>query len=157
MKLYIDLDGVLADFDKSAEAILRTNNIYKYEFIWGTDVFWKKINKYPSFFRDLPLKEGARHLWAKVAHLEPIILTALPRENGDRVDTQKRAWVKQYFGDTPVITCQTKDKPKFCEKGDVLIDDRAVNLDAWSEKGGLYIIHTNTIDTLTTMRSLGII
>jgi hypothetical protein len=98
LKLYIDLDGVLADFDSSAEAILRTDNIYKYEFVWGPDKFWERINKQPSFFRDLPLKADARHLWAKVSHLEPTILTALPRENGERVDTQKRAWVATYFG-----------------------------------------------------------
>jgi 5'(3')-deoxyribonucleotidase len=159
LKLFIDLDGVLADFDKSAEAILKTDNIYKYEFIWGPDKFWENINRYPDFFLDLPLKDDARHLWAKVDHLDPTILTALPRENGDRVDYQKRQWVLKNFkisGDR-VITCPTKDKPKFCSPGDILIDDRAVNIDAWKDKGGIYIIHTNTIDTLTTMRSLGVI
>jgi hypothetical protein len=158
LKLYIDLDGVLADFDKSAEAILKTNNIYKYEFIWGPDKFWERINTKPTFFRDMELKADARHLWAKVMHLAPIILTALPRDNGERVDAQKRAWVKALIDpNADVITCPTKDKPKFCQPGDILIDDRAVNRDAWIAKGGLYIIHTNTIDTLTTMRSLGII
>jgi hypothetical protein len=91
------------------------------------------------------------------SHLEPTILTALPRENGERVDEQKRAWVKATYRPDPGHHLSTKDKPKFCEPGDVLIDDRAVNRDAWIEKGGLYIIHTNTVDTLTTMRTLGII
>lgn len=159
MKLYVDLDGVLADFDKSAEAILRTDNIYKFEFIWGPDVFWERINKNPNFFAEMSLMPDARHLWAKIEHLNPMILTALPRENGERVDLQKRQWVREYFhldyGD--VITCPTADKPKFCKPGDILIDDRAVNRDKWIAAGGTYIIHTSAVNTLTTLKGLGII
>lgn len=156
------MDGVLADFDKSAEAILRTNNIYKYEFIWGPDKFWEEINRYPNFFRDLEQMPDARHLWAKIKHLDPRVLTALPRENGERVDEQKRQWIKGFDRatgsvNTVVHTCQTKDKPKLCSPGDILIDDRAVNRDAWIKAGGTYIIHTSAENTLTTLRALGVI
>jgi 5'(3')-deoxyribonucleotidase len=152
------MDGVLADFDQSAEAILKTDNIYKYEFIWGPDKFWEEINRYPNFFRDLPIMKDARHLWANIAHLGPEVLTALPRENGERVDKQKRAWIKALIDpNAKVHTCQTKDKPKLCQPGDILIDDRAVNRDAWIKAGGTYIIHTNTLNTLTTLRALGVI
>lgn len=164
MTIFVDMDGVLANFDKSAETILDTDNIYKYEFIWGPDKFWEELNKHPNFFRDLPLMPDARHLWAKIAHLEPQVLTALPRENGERVDQQKREWIikmidnpTQPMLDTIVHTCPTKDKPLLCEPGDILIDDRAVNRDAWIKKGGTYIIHTSAINTLTTLRALGVI
>jgi hypothetical protein len=43
----------------------------------------------------MELMPDARHLWAKIFHLDPVILTALPRENGERVDNQKRNWVKR--------------------------------------------------------------
>ena len=162
MKLFVDMDGVLADFDKSAEAILKTDNIYKYEFVWGPDKFWEEINHFPNFFRDLQLMPDARHLWAKIQHLNPEVLTALPRENGASVDAQKRSWIKSMIDipngtKTTVHTCQTKDKPKLCKPGDILIDDRAVNRDAWIKAGGTYIIHTCAINTLTTLRALGVI
>jgi hypothetical protein len=159
LTIYVDLDGVIFDFDKAAEKILGTDNIYKYEFVWGPDKFWEKIWTRPNFFGELELMADARHLWAKIEHLKPVILTALPRENGERVDTQKRAGVRKHLnveGDR-VITCQTKDKPKFCKPGDILIDDRAVNRDAWIKAGGTYIIHTSAVNTLTTLRALGVI
>jgi hypothetical protein len=110
LTIYVDLDGVLANFDKAAEGILKTDNIYKYEFIWGPDKFWEGINRFPNFFADMELMPDARHLWAKIFHLDPVILTALPRENGERVDNQKRNWVRKNFsidGDR-VITCRPR-------------------------------------------------
>jgi 5'(3')-deoxyribonucleotidase len=164
MKLYVDMDGVLADFDKSAEAILQTDNIYKYEFIWGPDRFWEELNTRPDFFRNLPMMGDAKHLWSKIAHLNPEVLTALPRENGERVSVQKREWItknidnwSQPENDTIVHTCPTRDKPKLCKPGDILIDDRAVNRDAWMKAGGIYIVHTSAANTLTTLRALGVI
>lgn len=159
MTIYVDLDGVLADFDKAAESILKTNNIYKYEFIWGPDKFWEKLNTRPNFFRDMEMMPDARHLWAKIDHLDPTILTALPRENGERVAEQKRKWVNEKLNieGARVITCPTKDKPKHCKPGDILIDDRAVNRDAWIKAGGTYIIHTDAKRTLGALEALGII
>lgn len=159
MTIYLDYDGVLADFDKAAEQALGTDNIYKYEFVWGPDKFWERLNENPYFFRELSLRRDARKLWEGVSHLDPIILTALPRENGERVNQQKRAHIAENFqlqGDR-VITCPTKDKPNFCKPGDILIDDRAVNRDAWIAKGGIYIIHTDAFKTLIALNALGII
>jgi hypothetical protein len=90
-------------------------------------------------------------------HLDPIILTALPREGAEKVDRQKRQWVRDYFGEYEVITCQTKDKPNYCKPGDILIDDRAVNRDRWIKKGGTYIIHTTAARTVGALQALGII
>lgn len=157
MTIYVDLDGVLADFDKSAEAQLNTDNIYKYEFIWGPEKFWTEMNKDEEFFRWLDKKEDARHLWDSIAHLDPIILTALPKTGAERVDRQKRAWVGENFPGTEVITCPTKDKPKHCKPGDILIDDRAVNRDAWIKAGGTYLIHTTAARTIAALQALGII
>jgi 5'(3')-deoxyribonucleotidase len=153
----VDLDGVLADFDKSAEAIVGTDNTYKFEFIWGPDVFWKKLNAKPNFFRDLETMPDALYLWNAIKKFNPAILTALPKVDGERVDSQKRAWVGKRFPGTEVITCITEDKPKFCKPGDILIDDRAVNRDAWIAAGGTFIIHTSAANTVTTLRALGII
>jgi hypothetical protein len=159
LTIYVDLDGVIFDFDKAAERVLRTDNIYKYEFVWGPDKFWEGLNSRPNFFAELDLMPDARHLWAKIEHLNPVILTALPRENSERVDRQKRDGVRKHLGvdGDRVITCPTKDKPKYCEPGDILIDDRAVNRDAWIKAGGTYIIHTSAVNTITTLKALGII
>jgi hypothetical protein len=158
MTLYLDLDGVLADFDKAAGAQLGTDNIYKYEFIWGQSKFWQKINISEEFFADLEPMPDAWDLLGAVRHLNPIILTALPHTNAEAVDRQKREWVGDNLGyGLEVITCQTKDKPNYCKPGDILIDDRAINRDAWIKAGGTYIIHTTAARTIGTLQALGII
>ena len=157
MTLYLDLDGVLADFDKAAGERMGTDNIYKYEFVWGQAKFWEKINVDPDFFAELEVMPDAWDLMGAVSHLNPIILTALPRTGAEMVDKQKRRWVDDNFGAYDVIACQTKDKPNFCQPGDILIDDRAINRDAWIKKGGTYIIHTTAARTIGTLQALGII
>jgi hypothetical protein len=158
LTLYLDLDGVLADFDKAAGYHLGTNNIYKYEFVWGQAKFWEKLSAADDFFSDLEPTVDCADLIDAVAHLDPIILTALPYTNADVVAEQKRDWVQFHLGQGyEVITCQTKDKPNYCKPGDILIDDRAVNRDAWLAKGGTYIIHTTAERTIGTLQALGII
>lgn len=156
MTIYVDLDGVLADFDCDAELYLHTDNIYKYEFVWGPKKFWDKLNEFPNFFRELPKKADADHLFFNLPW-DITVLTALPSTDAARVEEQKRAWVHEHYEGTPVITCQTKDKPSFCSPGDILIDDRAINRDAWIKAGGTYIIHTTAERTIGTLKALGII
>jgi 5'(3')-deoxyribonucleotidase len=135
-----------------------TDNIYKYEFVWGSAKFWDKINEEPNFFRNLDEMPDACALFSEVEHLDPVILTAIPSTNGDKVAWQKRAWVDHHLGDyVDVITCFTKDKPNYCKPGDILIDDRAVNREAWIAKGGTYIIHTSAARTVGALQALGII
>lgn len=153
------MDGVLADFDASAELILKTDNIYKYEFVWGPKAFWDKLNTQPYFFRDLDPKEDMKLLWVNVAHLNPVVLTALPKTNGENVEQQKRQWLYKHLrlGVDNVICCKTHEKPNFCKPGDIIVDDRATNRDAWLAAGGTYVIHTSAINTITTLKALGII
>jgi hypothetical protein len=157
LTLYLDLDGVLADFDRLAGEALGTNNIYKYEFVWGQKKFWEKINGLGDFFGQLAPTEDCWELLDAVEHLDPIILTALPSTNADAVAKQKREWVNLHLGDLDVITCMTKDKPDYCKPGDILIDDRAINRDRWIEKGGTYIIHTSAERSIAALQALGVI
>lgn len=158
MRLFLDMDGVLADFDAGANAALGTENSYKWEWIYGTKAFWERLFANPNFFGDLPPMPDALHLYGNVRHLRPIVLTALPKSDAGAVDTQKRAWIEKYLGpDVEVITCLTHEKPGYCEPGDVLVDDRAVNRDAWVDRGGHYVQHVSAVDTLSQLSSLGVL
>lgn len=156
--IYLDMDGVLANFDKTAEKILGTSNIYKYDFIWGPEHFWREINKHADFFLSLELMPDAAELYNAVRHLKPKVLTALPKTNPERVRSQKEAWIEMQFGEElPVITCKTHEKPDYCKPGDILIDDRAVNKPAWSERGGRYIVHRSAAESIYELQFMGVI
>lgn len=154
--IFLDLDGVIANFDKAAESVLGTNNIYRFEFIYGADEFWRHLNTKDDFFASMELMPGAALLLNRVLPYGCTVLTALPHTNAERVDMQKRNWVRNHIGPVKVITCVTKDKPKHCQPGDVLIDDRAVNKRAWEAAGGRYIVHTDVASTLAQLDSMGL-
>jgi hypothetical protein len=155
--IFLDLDGVLADFDTLAGRMLKTDNIYKYEFVHGADAFWAGINQDPNFFANLPLKADALELWFAVKPYKPIILTALPHTGAERVDHQKRQWCRTYLGEVSVITCQTKEKPDYCKPGDVLVDDRAINRERWEARGGRFLLHQNATATNVALNHYGYI
>jgi hypothetical protein len=158
LTIYVDLDGVLADYDTRANEVLGTDNHYKYEFVWGAADYWKQLHVKGNFFSSLGLMPGAKLLWNAVRPLGPKVLTALPSTGAEEVDRQKRKWVSGMIDpNAEVITCKTVEKPNYCQPGDILIDDRAINRDAWIAKGGTYIIHTDAERTIGTLKALGII
>lgn len=157
-RLFLDLDGVLADFDTGAGRILGTNDTYKWEWIHGTQKFWSALDAADEFFYNLPLMRDAMYLWDSVKHLNPTILTALPKRNAASVDQQKRAWVAENLGiDVPVITCLTSEKPSYCLPGDVLVDDRTVNADAWNMAMGTFVWHIDAHKTVSLLKRMRII
>jgi hypothetical protein len=159
-KIFLDMDGVLADFDAAAGHLLGTDDIHKWEFVHGPKAFWRILDSFPNFFGSLPLMPDALTLWNAVRKEEPIILTALPRVGASEVDRQKRDWARTKLPahyEVEVITCQTTEKPGYCNEGDVLVDDRAVNREAWEARGGKFILHTSAENSLQQLKAMGYI
>lgn len=153
------MDGVLADFDQRAQMLCETDNIYRYEFKNGPKAFWSKLNSDPEFFLNLQPTADMEVLVSAVRRtgFDLAVLTALPKRDANDVSLQKTQWVRKYVGhDVPVICCLTTEKPSYCKPGDILIDDRALNEDAWVGAGGTFIHHVSarrSIDMLATIRA----
>lgn len=156
-RLFLDLDGVLADFDRAATQILGMDH-YKFDFVHGSAKYWHDLHQSGRFFEDLRPMPDAMTLWYAVRHLKPVILTALPKTNADHCRDQKRAWVREWLGaGVEVITCLTLEKPEYCHEGDILVDDRTVNRSAWLEAGGRYVFHTSAADTISQLAYIGVL
>ncbi len=153
-QLFLDLDGVLADFDGGARALLGMSPA-AYEERYGKGRFWKQLANAPDFYGTLPLMPDARELYDAVSHLDPIILTGLPV--GNWAAPQKRTWVERHFPGVEVITTQARFKSKYCTEGDVLVDDRDKYQDLWVAAGGVFVLHENAADSLGQLRRLGIV
>lgn len=141
-QLFLDCDGVLADFDAESQ-LLFGEMPRNAEARHGTEEFWRRIVEHGSFYQSLPLMPGARKLFDAVAHLRPIILTGCPP--GDWAAPQKKEWARQHFPGTTMITCLSKDKRMHMEPGDILIDDYLKYRHLWEENGGLFI-HFQTVE-----------
>ena len=158
MTIFLDMDGVLADFDAGANAALGTDNSYKWEWIYGTEAFWSKLFANPNFFGDLPPMPDAMLLFGNVRHKNPMVLTALPKSGASEVDRQKRDWVAKYLGsEIEVITCLTSEKPNYCRPSDILVDDRVVNRPEWEARGGRYVHHVSAADSVAQLQKMGAI
>ena len=65
-RLFLDCDGVLADFDRGAEAILRMPP-QAFEARHGSREFWRRLARAEGFFDSLPLMPDARELVDQLA------------------------------------------------------------------------------------------
>lgn len=137
--LYLDMDGVMADFDGAFPKVfgLDHRNMADAE-------MWRHINGHPSFFRDLPPMTGALQFFRKVEDFNPVILTACPKSNYQNVALQKRAWVREHLSKNVLVlpVMGGINKPLFMHQpGDILIDDYRRNVEAWIAAGGRGILH----------------
>lgn len=153
-QLFLDLDGVLADFEAGAQAVLHMPPA-QYQERYGPGAFWKKLANTADFYNTLELLPDAMELVEAVRHVDPIILTGLPI--GNWAEPQKRAWVERHFPGMQVITTLARNKPKYAAPGDVLVDDRERYRDGWEAVGGVFVHHVGAGETLNELRQLGLL
>ena len=149
--LFLDLDGVLADFDAGAKAVLGMSS-RDFEARHGKREFWRRLARAKDFYATLPLLSDAMVLFEAVRHLEPTILTGLPL--GDWAAPQKVRWAARHFPGTKIITTMARDKYKHMTGMDVLVDDRADHRERWKAAGGTFIRHKNARDSLQQLAAI---
>jgi 5'(3')-deoxyribonucleotidase len=149
-QLYLDCDGVLADFDRGARELLGASP-KAYMDRHGIGRFWQKLARAPDFYARLPLMPGATTLFEAVRHLDPIILTGLPR--GNWAADQKVRWAAEHFPGTRIITVMAVDKRNHCTAGDVLVDDTLKHRHLWEGAGGIFIHHRDAETTVEELRA----
>ena len=144
-RLFLDADGVLADFDQGAREVL---GLRPKAFITkhGRGAFWKRLAAARNFYGSLPEMPDARLLFDAVRHLEPTILTGLPM--GSWAAPQKIEWAAEHFPGVPIVTCMARDKHKHMHPGDVLVDDRENHRAAYEAAGVVFVHHRNAEDSL---------
>lgn len=150
--LFLDCDGVLADFDAGARAALGGLTPAQYEQRHGKREFWRRLANTPEFYGALPLMPDAQALFDAVAHLRPTILTGLPL--GTWAAPQKVAWAERHFPGTPIITCLARDKVRYMARGDVLVDDREDHRSKWEDAGGIFVTHENAERSIAALRQI---
>lgn len=137
--IYIDMDGVVADFDAAIVAIFGEQYSNKI-----ADKFWKETCVKAEVFRKMPrIDEGIAMVEAIRAQSPICFMTStggLPHHID--IAKQKLDWLHANdLGGHPVAFCMdTKGKGAYAYPGAVLIDDRQKVCDAWSERGGTAIL-----------------
>jgi len=155
-QLFIDMDGVLADFESGLSEVLG----HKVRLSDVADVYNDRKREVTSkhLFRRLkPLPDAWKLVdWALNSGIHTEILTAAGTINRTIVIKDKIDWIKEYCTDHWIIipTLKGSQKAAFAHSKAVLIDDRQRNIDCFVEAGGIGILHTTAENTINKLNDI---
>jgi hypothetical protein len=150
MTIWVDQDGVLADFDleymrrfgKPCPGIHAEGSTEKEK--------WDNVRKAGDFFLYMPWMPDGREMWSLLKPTGAHILTAVPKSIAE-CPGHKMEWCKRELGigtDRIVYAIGKKNKVLYCQPGDVLLDDNPDTIRMWNEAGGVGLLITpnHTVD-----------
>lgn len=157
-KLYLDVDGVFADFDKKVVEVTG-----KHPQDQNENEMWAAMKKYAKehpevqMWGDLDLLSDAMKLWSYVKDYNPTFLTSTGTWAAEKASKEKHAWIKKHFPGHDVITVpRSKMKSNYAAKNHILVDDRMKSIGPWREAGGIGILHKSASDTIAQLKKLGL-
>jgi len=151
MQLYLDMDGVLADFDSGYERAFGRRPSKE-----ADDVDWHAVRAMTGFYQHLPPMPDLPELWAHVERYRPIVLTGVPSLVQDAAD-DKRSWARAHLGvRVEVRCCLSKEKCFHAQPGDILVDDWEKYRALWLAKGGRWVTHTSASESIRALAALGV-
>ena len=151
-KIFLDLDGVMADFARGKREILKLPDSASSEEIFKA----LAGDKGKDFFLRLPKTRDADRLWQFLKGNDLQILTAVPMTNREEATKNKVQWVKRNLSkNVKTITTTRRGKKKFAGPDNILIDDHKKNITDWEGAGGIGILHTSTSKTIKELKKLG--
>jgi len=171
--LFVDLDGVLADFDKGYKEL--TGVTTKHADAQGKEEFWglflnnlndKNIEE-EDYWANLEWMSDGKELWDYVKEYKPYVLSApstdqtIPREERYKLHNNssmrgKNTWGQRLDNMKKMYFRPAKLKSDYAGPNKILIDDRKDTIDMWNQKGGIGIHHTSTASTIDQLKKLNL-
>ena len=161
-KVYLDMDGVLANFDQRFKDISGMEP-KEFEAKYGKKAFWNLIDEdnKVSFWVGIPVMPGAKELVNAVKKYNYELLTAPSVKKQSYLG--KILWVRNHsdvLGGKPRINFKKASekhlvKPELTEK-DILVDDREDTVERWNAAGGTGIHYRNVSQVLNDLGKLGL-
>lgn len=153
-KIYLDMDGVLADFfAEYAKLAGVTSGTYRDIPPAKADPTLDKMIG-TDFFHRLPKFPTADALVKLVLSYTPTYSICSSPLRGDHANSElhKRAWIKDHLTPQPAEIVITGMKERYAVNPDgspnILIDDRGSNIAAWRARGGIGIKYQADEDSL---------
>ena len=152
--IYCDLDQVLVNFMKGAEAAIGGDFATS-----DKDERWNKINQTKGFWANLDWMPGGKLLYQFIEKYDPYVLSAY----SGRDPTSKNGKMKWLAKNTNwkkgrINLVMRSQKQKYATsngKPNILIDDYIKNINEWENKGGIGVHHTNVSKTIGELKRLG--
>jgi len=145
-KIYVDMDGVLADFFTEWGKLMGKEN-WRDIGIDQIPAALEKIKQTENFWLDLPLTKNAENLLSIIKNVKGSYnICSSPLPGDPNSEPHKREWIKKnlsFFPPEEIII--THNKTKWATQADgtpnILIDDYGKNIQAWEAAGGIGFKH----------------
>ena len=143
-EIYVDMDGVLADFFGDWAKLMGVDS---FRDIKDVEQALEKIKNTDDFWLNLPLTDNAKGLLKLIKQVKgSYSICSSPLPGDENSVPHKKEWIKKnlaFFPPKEIII--THNKPQYAKQQDgtpnILIDDYGVNVSAWEAAGGIGFKH----------------
>jgi hypothetical protein len=146
-KLYIDMDGVVADCEVGTILFNHAPLSEVNRKSWN-NVYWQNVLQnadIEKFFENLPWMENGQALlhFFDVHDIPYTFLTRPTRgETTEACIAGKNKWLHEYGLDSHPVIFEF-DKEKYAGNGNILIDDHSGNIAKWKAAGGIGFVYSS--------------
>jgi hypothetical protein len=165
-EIFVDLDGVLADFNSTfdrmngldtipmhkmsnSEMQERRNLLYDTLPDFVEKRYWANLNPVSDF------ELGMNFLRQLDIPIRILSSTSSIENLFEKVKIQKLQWLKQYNIEfEPIFVAGKRFKISYAQKGNILIDDSLDTIENWFAKGEIGIHHINWENTIEELKKL---
>lgn len=164
-KIYFDMDGVLADFDRGLIEICGIEPIdQSMKTEAQDDEMFARMREHAHYYDELEPIPGAIELF-KLLHEKYgdkcEILSGIPKPRRGIVSAEedKVNWIHRLISPEIAVNIVYREQKKdYCKgKEYILIDDLNKNISEWEALGGTGILHTSVDNTREHLHKMGII
>lgn len=164
-KIYFDMDGVLADFDRGVIELLGLPKVDQANRTHTENLrLHAEMGRHPHFYDCLEPMPGAFDLFHDIYNKygdRCEILSGIPRPDKGvpTAGEDKISWVRRLLSpDVKINVVYRSDKKKYClGESYILIDDFSANIESWKKAGGTGILHRDVSTTRDELKKLGIL
>ena len=162
-KIFFDMDGVLADFDRGViELCGMQPTLQGDEWRPGMDdPMWAKVRTIDHYYDKLEPLPGAVEMFKTIYEKygdKCEILTGIPKPKRGVLTAgeDKIKWVRRLLSQDIVVNIvYREEKPNYCTGKDwILIDDLKKNIEEWENNGGTGIRFISAEETLKALKEL---
>jgi 5'(3')-deoxyribonucleotidase len=142
-EIYVDMDGVLADFFGEWARLMDVDHFSQINKKHDIDDALQKIRDTEEFWLNLPMLPQARQLLTLIKKVKGSYnICSSPLADDPKSEPHKKEWIKKNLSFFPPKNIYiTHNKPAYAKNLDgtpnILIDDYGVNINAWEDAGGI--------------------
>ncbi len=163
-RIYFDMDGVLADFDRGVIELCGLEPLDQGVSDSREERMWNGIREVGHFYDKLEIMPGAKEMFDELYEKygdKCEILTGIPKPKRGITGAgeDKIKWVRRLLSENIKVNIVLREhKPRFCTGKDcILIDDFRKNIKEWEAAGGTGVLSRNAEDTTEKLKEMGIL